>query len=241
MSEIKLDILAFGAHPDDVELACSGTLLRHKELGYSIGVVDLTKGELGTRGNAVLRAQESALASALLGLAVRDNLGFRDGFFTVDEAHKLAVVKAIRRYRPEVVLCNAPLDRHPDHGRAGSLVAEACFYSGLVKIETKDEGEWQAAWRPKAVYHFVQDVYLKPDFVVDITEQMSAKMEAIKVYSSQFFNPDSEEPQTPISSESFMQFIVARAREMGRPAGFEFAEGFIAGRVPGVKNLFGFS
>lgn len=197
MSENKLDFLAFGAHPDDVELACSGTLLRHKDLGYSIGVVDLTRGELGTRGNAAIRAQESARASELLGLAVRDNLGFRDGFFSIDESHKLAIIRAVRRYRPEVVLCNAPLDRHPDHGRAGMLVAEACFYSGLAKIETEDEGEWQQPWRPRAVYHFVQDMYLKPDFVVDITAYMEGKMSAIRAYQSQFFDPPPRSRRLP--------------------------------------------
>jgi len=241
MSNLQLDILAFAAHPDDVELSCSGTLLQHKALGFTIGIIDLTRGELGTRGNAVMRAEEAEKAAKVLQLDARENLGFRDGFFTTDEEHQQEIIKMIRKYKPAIVLCNAPADRHPDHGRAGVLVAESCFYSGLVKIETKLDGEWQDAWRPQAVYHFIQDNYLKPDFVVDVSDHIHTKMEAIAAYSSQFFQPDSEEPQTPISSAAFMEFILARAREMGRQAGFEFAEGFVTARIPGVKNLFSFS
>lgn len=230
---MKLDILAFAAHPDDVELSASGTLIRHIEMGYKAGIIDLTRGELGTRGTPELRDQESAASSEYMGLSARENLGFRDGFFEHDEEHLMAVIRMIRKYRPEILLCNSVSDRHPDHGKGGRLVAEAAFLSGLIKIEDGLE-----PWRPAAVYHYIQDYYHKPDFVVDITGHMDRKLETIMCFKSQFYNAGSDEPETPISSKAFMEFIKARAREMGRASGFEFAEGFIAARTPGVSDLF---
>jgi bacillithiol biosynthesis deacetylase BshB1 len=235
---MKLDILAFAAHPDDVELAASGTVAAHIAKGYKVGIIDLTQGELGTRGNAALRAEESAKASELLGIHVRENLHMRDGFFLNDEVHQLKIIECIRAYQPEMVLCNAINDRHIDHGRAAKLVADACFLSGLRKIETKRNGELQQAWRPKNVYHYIQDYYLKPDVVVDITPYFEQKMKSIKAYSSQFYNPDANEPETPISGSDFLHFIEARAREMGRIIGVTYAEGFNTARTPGVNDLF---
>lgn len=230
---MKLDILAFAAHPDDVELACSGTVLKHIKAGYKVGIVDLTRGELGSRGSAEIRDKESADAGLKMGLAARENLGFRDGFFKNDEAHQMEIIKMIRKYRPEKVLCNAISDRHPDHGKGSELVSISCFLSGLLKIETGQEH-----WRPKAVYHYIQDFYHKPDFVVDISEFIDEKIEVIKCFKSQFFDPNSNQPETPISSKAFLDFIVSRAREMGRPAGYEFAEGFTIERFIGVNDLF---
>lgn len=230
---MKLDILAFGAHPDDVEISASGTILKHIDLGYECGVVDLTQGELGTRGTAELRLQEAERASKILGLEARENLGFADGFFQNDKEHQLPIIEMIRKYRPEIVLANSVHDRHPDHGKAAKLVADACFLSGLVKIDTGQE-----AWRPKAVYHYIQDEYIHPDFSVDITPYFDKKIECILAYSSQFYDPESDEPETPISGKGFIDFLKGRAQVVGRPIGAEFAEGFTAARNIGVKNLF---
>lgn len=230
---MKLDILAFAAHPDDVELAASGTVLKHIKLGYKVGIVDLTRGELGSRGSAEIRDQESATAAEYMKLSARENLALSDGFFENNKESQLAIVEQIRKYQPEIVLCNAINDRHPDHGKGSNLVAKACFLSGLVKIDTN-----QPSWRPKAVYHYIQDRYIEPDFVVDISDFMDQKLEAIQCYTSQFYNPNDDSPETPISSLAFLEFIKARAREMGRQSHFEFAEGFTVERFIGVNDLF---
>ncbi|MCW3101802.1 MAG: Bacillithiol biosynthesis deacetylase BshB1 [Bacteroidetes bacterium] len=235
---MKLDILAIGVHPDDVELSCAGTLLRHIGMGKVCGIVDLTSGELGTRGSGPLRLQEAAAAAKVLGVPVRDNLGMADGFFKNDKEHQLEIIKKIRQYQPEIVLCNAVSDRHPDHGRAAQLVSEACFYSGLRRIETEMEGAQQPAWRPKAVYHYIQDRQMKPDFVVDVTPFIDKKMEAIKAFKSQFYNPDSNEPESPISVKNFFDVVLGKMSVYGRDAGYDYAEGFIAERVHGISDLF---
>ncbi len=234
---MKLHILAFAAHPDDVELASSGTLLRHKAEGKKIGIVDLSRGELGTRGTPELRAVESAKASELLQLDYRANLGLADGFFSKNENSLKAIIQQLRHAQPDVVLANAVSDRHIDHGRAADLVADACFLSGLRKIETVFEGKRQEPWRPKAVYHYIQDRYIHPSLVVDITPYWELKMASIKAYSSQFYNENSNEPQTPISSAEFIEFLEARAREMGRIIGVTYGEGFTTQRAVGVTDL----
>lgn len=233
----KLDILAFAAHPDDVELSCSGTLIKHIQAGKRVGIVDLTQGELGSRGSVQLRKEEAAKASAIMGIHYRTNLGMRDGFFTLDEAHQLAIIAQVRYTRPDVVLANAVEDRHIDHGRAAKLVADACFLAGLRQIKTSWEGKPQEAWRPRVIYHYIQDRYLKPDFVVDITDYFEQKLESIKAFGSQFYSADSNEPETPISRPDFLEFIEARAREMGRHIPVTFAEGFTTQRAPGVTDL----
>lgn len=230
---MKLDILAFGAHPDDIELGASGTLYHQIKKGYKVGVVDLTRGELGTRGTPELRTQESEKASTILELAVRENLDLKDGFFEVTEPALLKVIRCIRKYQPEIVFANAIQDRHPDHGRGAQLVSRACFLSGLVKIESG-----QNAWRPKSVYNYVQDRGIKPDFVVDITACWEKKMESIMAYSSQFYDPNSNEPESPISSKEFKDFLEGRAREFGRMIGVEFGEGFTTERPVGVQDVF---
>jgi len=235
---MKLDILAIGVHPDDVELSCSGTLLKHIAMGKKCGIVDLTSGELGTRGSGPLRLEEAAAAAQILGISLRKNLGMLDGFFKNDVAHQLEIIKIIREYQPEIILCNAVSDRHPDHGRASQLVSEACFYSGLRKIETESEGKKQDAWRPKAVYHYIQDRQLKPDFVVDITAFIDKKMEAIQAFKSQFYNPDSREPESPISVKNFLDVVKGKMSLFGRDAGFSYAEGFTVERSIGVTDLF---
>ncbi len=235
---MKLDILAIGVHPDDVELSCAGTLLKHIALGKKAGILDLTAGELGSRGTPELRRQEADAAAKILGVAIRDNLGQADGFFRNDKEHQIQIIQKIRFYQPEIILCNAVNDRHPDHGRAAALVSEACFYSGLRKIETFHNGQVQEVWRPKAVYHYLQDRYLKPDFLVDISPFLEKKLEAIRAFSSQFHNPDSSEPQTPISSRQFLDFVVSRSRHNGRDILADYAEGFTVDRTPGVNNLF---
>lgn len=236
------DILAFAAHPDDTELACAGTLSRHLALGHKVGVIDLTLGQLSSRGNIELRKQETADASKILGLNLRENLELEDGFFVNDAATRLKVIQVLRKYRPKVVLCNAPEDRHPDHGRAAKLVSEACFYSGLIKIETKEQdGKPQIAARPEAVYHYIQDDDIKPDFVIDISPYMETKLKAIQAFSSQFFNPNSKEPLTPIASKEFLGFIEGRARHFGRMIFKEFGEGFIAQRPIQVKDILAIS
>jgi bacillithiol biosynthesis deacetylase BshB1 len=234
---MKLDILAFGAHPDDVELGCAGTILKEIALGKTVGIVDLTRGELGTRGSAELRDQEAAASAQILGVSVRENLGFRDGFFVNDEAHQLEVIKMIRKYQPEIVLCNAIDDRHIDHGKGSQLVSEACFLSGLMKIETQLDGQAQQAWRPKLVYHYIQWKDNKPDFVVDITGFTDKKVASILAYRSQFYDPNSSEPESPISSKNFLESLNYRSRDFGRLVGVDHAEGFTVERYLAVNSL----
>ncbi len=230
----QLDILIFAAHPDDVELACSGTVLKHLDLGKKVGIIDLTRGELGTRGTPEIRMQESTAATEILGIQIRENLGFRDGFFEINEEHLLKVVEVIRKYRPEIILANSASDRHPDHKRGGDLVSRANFLSGLRKVETEEQEPWRAA----VVYRYIQDQYLKPDFVVDITGYEQKKMEAIKAFKSQFHDPESTEPQTPISKADFFDFILSRAKDFGRMINTSYGEGFTTERYIGVDNLF---
>jgi bacillithiol biosynthesis deacetylase BshB1 len=234
---MKLDILAIGVHPDDVELGCSGTLLKHIKQGKKVGILDLTKGELGSRGSGELRLIEAANSAKILGITARENLGYADGFFTNDKAHQLGIIEILRKYQPDVVLANAPRDRHPDHGRASQLVSEACFYSGLVRIETTLDGKPQELWRPKAVYHYIQDRFLKPDFVVDVSEFVPQKMESILAFSSQFYNPESELPETPISSKKFFDFIKARMANFGRDINVDYAEAFTIERLIGIEDI----
>lgn len=234
----KVDILAFAAHPDDVELATSGTIMKHIAHGKTVAIVDLTQGELGSRGTVETRYDESVEASKLMGVRFRENLQLADGFFEVNEENKRKVVEQIRRFQPTIVLANAMSDRHPDHGRAGKLVSEACFLAGLIKVETEWDGEKQTVHRPKAVYHYIQDYYMEPDFVVDITEFQDRKIEVIKAYKTQFYDPNSSEPQTPISGEDFFDFIKSRAMQYGRPIGVQYAEGFTVERFIGVEDLF---
>jgi bacillithiol biosynthesis deacetylase BshB1 len=234
---MKLDILAIGVHPDDVELGCSGTILKHIAQGKKIGILDLTKGELGSRGSGDLRLIEAENSAKILGVSVRENLGFADGFFTNDKDHQLAIIKILRKYQPDVILSNAPVDRHPDHGRASKLVSEACFYSGLVRVETELDGQNQELWRPRAVYNYIQDRFLKPDFVVDVTDFVDTKMESILAFSSQFYNPDSELPETPISSKKFFDFIKARMANFARDINTDYAEGFTIERTIGVEDI----
>jgi N-acetylglucosamine malate deacetylase 1 len=234
---MKLDILAFGAHPDDVELGCAGTILKEVALGKKVGIVDLTRGELGTRGSAEIRDKEAAAAAAILGVAVRENLGFRDGFFVNDEAHQLEIIKMIRKYQPEIVLCNAIDDRHIDHAKGTQLVSDACFLSGLMRIPTSLDSEEQKAWRPKVVYHYMQWKNIVPDFVVDITGYVEQKTAAILAYSSQFYDPNSKEPESPISSKNFLESLNYRSRDLGRLTGLEHAEGFTTERYVAVNSL----
>lgn len=235
---MKLDILAFGAHPDDIELAAGGTIIHEVQSGRKVGIIDLTRGELGTRGSAEDRDRESAHAAAVLGVEFRANMGFRDGFFRNDEEHQLALIPYIRHFRPEIVICNAKSDRHTDHGKAGDLVSVACFLSGLARIPTTWENSSQEAWRPKAVYRYIQDRFLEPDFVVDISDFFERKMEAVLSFKTQFYDPQSSEPETPISSKAFLEFLHGRAISLGRPAGFRYAEGFTVERYIGLKSLF---
>jgi N-acetylglucosamine malate deacetylase 1 len=234
---MKLDILAFAAHPDDIELAASGTVMAHIVLGKKVGIIDLTQGELGSRGSAEIRMKEVEVSNKILGVHVRENLKFRDGFFVKDESHLLKVIEMIRKYQPEIILANAVSDRHIDHGKAADLINDACFLSGLVKIETCYNGESQNVWRPKAVYHYIQDYYLNPDIVVDITPYFEKKMESIKAFSSQFYNPKSIEPQTPISSKDFLNFIESRCVQFGRTINVKYGEGFTVKRAMGTKDL----
>lgn len=235
---MKLDILAFAAHPDDTELACSGTMMKHIEMGQKVGVVDLTEGQLGSRGSVAERYEEAKNAAEIIGLSVRDNLGMEDGYFVNDAEHRLAVIQKIRQYQPDVVLCNAPSDRHPDHGRASLMVKEACFYAGLAQIKCELDGQSLAPHRPKIVLQYIQDRYLKPDFSIDITPYWERKMQAIYAFKTQFFNPEiKDQANTPISSKSFIDFLEGRARELGRPINAEFAEGFIADRNFGLDNF----
>ena len=234
---MKLDILAFGAHPDDVELGCGGTIAKELHLGKKIGIVDLTRGELGTRGSAEIRDKESAKAAEILGVSVRENLKMRDGFFKNDEEHQLKVIEMIRKYQPEIVLCNAIDDRHIDHRKGSKLVSDACFLSGLRRIETYHDGQVQEVWRPKVVYHYIQWKNIEPDFVVDITGFQNKKVEAIMAYDSQFFNPDTNEPVTPIATKNFLDSINYRAQDLGRLIGTDFGEGFTVERYLAVNSL----
>lgn len=234
---MKLDILCFGAHPDDVELSCSGTILKEIASGKKVGIVDLTRGELGTRGSAEIRDAEAAKAAEILGVSVRENLGFRDGFFVNDEKHQLEVIKMIRKYQPEIVLCNAVDDRHIDHPKGSKLVSDACFLSGLRRIETVLDGENQTASRPKQVYHYIQWKNIEPDFVVDISGYMDTKLESVLAYSSQFYDPNSKEPVTPITSKTFLDSIKYRAEDLGRLVGVTHAEGFTTERYLAVNSL----
>ena len=219
---MKLDILVMAAHPDDAELSCSGTILKHIAAGKKVGIVDFTRGELGTRGTPEIRLQESADATKILGLHARENLGIRDGFFRNDEETQLKLIEVIRKYQPEVVLANALEDRHPDHGKGAQLAIDACFLSGLRQIKTGD----LPAWRPTQLYHYIQDRYLEPDFVVDISAHWDQKESAIRAFKSQFFDPSSTEPASYISSPDFLHFIQARAMEMGHKIGVKYGEGF---------------
>lgn len=234
---MKLDILAFGAHPDDVELGCSGTIAKEISLGKKVGIIDLTRGELGTRGSVEIRNSESAKASDILGIAARENLDMRDGFFVNDEAHQMKIIQMLRKYQPEIVLCNAIDDRHIDHGKGSKLVSDSCFLSGLRMIETSLDGENQAAWRPKVVYHYIQWKNLEPDLVVDISGFMDVKMESILAYSSQFYNPNTNEPESPISSKNFLDSVKYRAQDLGRIVGVDYAEGFTVERYLTVNSL----
>lgn len=234
---MKLDILAFGAHPDDVELGCAGTILKEIALGKKVGIIDLTRGELGTRGSADLRDEEAAASAQILGVSVRENLRFRDGFFANDEAHQLGVIKMIRKYQPEIVLCNAINDRHIDHAKGSQLVSDACFLSGLMKIETQLDGQAQQAWRPKLVYHYIQWNDIKPDFVVDITGFTDKKVASILAYKSQFHDPNSNEPESPITSKNFLESLNYRTQDLGRLVGVEHAEGFTVERYLAVNSL----
>ena len=234
---MKLDILAFGAHPDDIELGCGATIAKEVSLGKKVGIVDLTRGELGTRGSAELRIIEANNAAKILGVSVRENIGFADGFFTNDKKHQLEIIKMIRKYQPDIVLCNAIDDRHIDHGKGSKLVSDACFLSGLVKIETELEGKQQEKWRPKHVYHYIQWKNIAPDFVIDVTGFIHKKQAAVLAYSSQFYDPNSKEPESPITSKTFIESINYRSRDLGRLIGVEYAEGFTSERYVAAENL----
>ena len=234
----KLDILVIAAHPDDAELGCSGTIAAHIAKGYKVGIVDLTHGEMGTRGTPEIRLQESAEAARILGLSARENLGFKDIYFKDDEAHQLELIKVIRKYQPEIVLANAITDRHPDHGKGSSLASNACFMSGLRKIETELDGVAQQAWRPKFVYHYIQNNYIQPDFIVDISAHWDTKVASIMAFKSQFYDPSSQEPSSFISSPEFLPFVESRSREFGHRIMVKYGEGFTVERFIGVDNLF---
>ncbi|MEN0055780.1 MAG: bacillithiol biosynthesis deacetylase BshB1 [Mucilaginibacter sp.] len=236
---LKLDILVLSVHPDDAELGCSGTILKHVALGKKVGIVDLTRGELGTRGSVEIREQEAAASSEILGLTIRENLGIPDGFFENTREYQLKVIAAIRKYQPEIILTNAYYDRHPDHARSSDLVDTSAFLAGLRKIETFENGEAQEAWRPKQVLHFIQDNYIKPDIIIDVTDYWDKKIASIKAFGSQFYNPEWEgEPQTYISSPEFINVVAARAQEFGKSIQVKYAEGFTSRKILGVDNLF---
>ena len=235
---MKLDILAIGAHPDDVELSCAGTIAKEVDRGKKVGILDLTRGELGTRGTAETRDREAKDAAKILGVSVRENLEFSDAFFMNNASHQLEIIKILRKYRPEIVLCNAVDDRHIDHGKGAKLTSDACFLSGLRKIETIYEGESQQEWRPKHVYHYIQWKNLKPDVVVDISGYIDKKMAAVKAYRTQFYDKSSKEPETPISSSNFLESITYRARDLGRLINTEHAEGYTVERYPAVDSIF---
>ena len=229
---MKLDILAFGAHPDDIELACSGTIIKHLKNGLKIGIIDLSRGELGTRGTVNTRNQETINSTKVLGVQLRENMDFKDGLFENNEQNKIALIKKIREYRPEVVLTNAANDRHPDHGRSSDLTLDSCFLSGLEKIETN-----QKVWRPKHIYHYIQFNTILPDFVIDITEEMDKKLESVLCYKTQFYNPESKESETIISSEDFLESVKYRARDLGRQSDCKYAEGFVSNQTLKINSL----
>ena len=237
---MKLDLLAIGVHPDDVELGCSGTIINEIKNGKQVGVLDLTQGELGSRGTVDTRYEEAAKAAKIMGVHVRENLKMRDGFFKNDEEHQKKLIVAIRKYQPEIIITNSLSDRHPDHGRAARLTTDSCFLSGLIKVETKNEqGNAQEPWRPKYVFHYIQDRYHEPDFVIDITSVFDQRMEAIRAYTTQFYNPDNEDdgPQTYISTSAFLESVMARARMIGKKIGVAYGEGFNTEKRLGIKNL----
>ncbi len=234
---MKLDVLAIGVHPDDVELSCAGVLLVEKKNGKKTGIIDLTQGELGTRGTAETRRDEAEKAGTILGVDVRENLGLADGFFQNDRESQVKIIEAIRKYQPEIILCNAPEDRHPDHGRSAKLVSDATFLSGLVKIETKAGGLIQQPWRPKYVLHYIQDRFLKPNFVIDITDVFEKKLESIRAYATQFHNPGLDGPETYISTPDFLDSIIYRSKMLGKMIGVKYAEGFISEKMIGLKSL----
>jgi len=235
---MKLDILAFAAHPDDIEISASGTLIKHIQMGYKVGIIDLTQGDLGTRGTVLTRKQEANEASKIMGIHLRSNLQLADGFFEDNNENRLEIIRQLRIFRPEIVLANAIHDRHPDHPRASKLISDACFYAGLSKIQTFDQyNSPQSAHRPRACYHYIQDRYSKPDFVVDISPYIEQKMEALKAYKSQFYDPESAEPKTPISGKEFFEVLVGRMANFGREIGVQYAEGFTVERFIGVEDL----
>lgn len=236
---MKLDILVMAAHPDDAELGCSGTIYSHIAMGKKVGIIDFTRGELGTRGTPEIRLVESDEATKILGIHARENLGFRDGFFVNDETHQMRVIEMIRKYRPEIVLANAIDDRHPDHGKGAALAVDACFKAGLRMIQTSDtDGNLQTAWRPKNVYHYIQDRYIQPDFIVDISDFWEQKVASVRAFRSQFYDPTSSEPMSYLTSPDFLAFIEARAKEFGHNIGVKYGEGFTSYKKVGVKNLF---
>ena len=234
---MKLDILAIAVHPDDAELGCVGTLIKAKKAGKKIGILDLTQGELGTRGTAETRAIEAAASAEILGLDARVNLGMPDGFFQNSKENQILIIEQLRRFQPDVVLINAPSDRHPDHGKGGLMAKEACFLAGLSKIETQFEQVQQEKWRPSAVHHYIQDYYLKPDFIVDISAEVDQKITAIKAFKTQFYDPTNLEPDTPISGEEFFDFLKGRWADFGRYIGVQYGEGFINTRPVGVDDI----
>lgn len=234
---MKLHILAFAAHPDDIELSCAGTLIKHTGMGQQVGIVDLTQGELGTRGTGEKRLVEAANAGKVMGIAMRENAGMADGFFKNDEAHQRIIITYIRRFQPDIVIANVLEDRHPDHGRGGRLVADACFLSGLRKVKTEWEGVEQTAWRPKRVFHYIQDRTQEPDFIVDISDSFDKKMEAIRCYKSQFHDPESDEPITYIATEAFLNTIQYKDATTGKRIGVAYGEGFMCENIPGIADL----
>ena len=234
---MKLDILAFAAHPDDVELSCSGTLLKHIKLGYKVGICDLTRGELGSRGTAETRDEEAKESSKILGIHLRENLQLADGFFQNNKDHQLKVIEVIRKYKPSIVLANAKSDRHPDHGKAAKLVADSCFLSGLVKVKTEWEGQEQEHWRPEHVYHYLQDYWHDPDFVVDVTNEWETRMKSVLAFKTQFYNPEDTSEPTPISTPEFLKHIEGRALQLGRLIGTTYGEGFTTDKALAVDNI----
>ncbi len=233
----KMNILAIAVHPDDIELGCAGTLIKHVQKGQKVGIIDLTQGELGSRGTPEIRLAEAKAAAEVMGLVARENLGMADGFFKNDKEHQLELIKYIRKYSPDIVIANALEDRHPDHGRAGKLIADACFLAGLRKIETTLDGAKQRAWRPKRVFHMIQDRFIDPDFIVDISDTVEQKIESIKCYKSQFHDPDSNEPMTYIAQSGFLENITNRSSLLGKRIGTKHGEGFICENIPGIKDL----
>jgi bacillithiol biosynthesis deacetylase BshB1 len=238
LSKMKLDLLAIGSHPDDVELGCSGTLIREIQKGKKIGIIDLTQGELGTRGTVETRYQEAADAAKIMGISVRENLKLRDGFFQNNEENQMKLVQVLRKYQPEIVIANILEDRHPDHGRGGWLAYDACFLSGLRQLKTVDEnGKEQEKWKPKMLLHYIQDRFYEPDFIIDISDVWEQRMDAIRAYKTQFFDPNSKEPQSYLSTPEFMEALSARARLLGKRIGVKYGEGFLSKKSIGIKDL----